>query len=294
MYSVQSRYTSRVRLIPLRMRRNVAAILQADLVSAARAPPLLCSSGDCGVSCLPSLSERMHAAQLTAQQRQSEIAAPAPMSSIDMRMQNAQGAADSLCAAARGPHPPSAPEHHHEPEGRRHVAQKPARLVDIDGLRSDLNQTCCEHKCLQSWDCADAMTFRMQISARNERERLEYLLHEILPHCAQLDSGRHIYKLQVHHSGQDRLYHVCRAAMLAILGISGGKLDHALRLQKLKLPVPEHGNTSKRESPAAVLCESWLAVYVKEFCDKVSEGKFELPGWLVFLCYRDSFSLGLH
>jgi hypothetical protein len=188
------------------------------------------------------------------------------------------------CAAARGPHPASSHDHdmEHEPHGHRRQASKLAELVDRGNIDNALTAGCeCKHNCLKSWGIDDVLPFRQQMSIRNEQERLAYLLHEILPHCKATISGRHSYVLVAPVNGKPQSFELCRSAFLIVLGVSSGKLDHALALQKLKLPVPEHGNTQRREQPMATLVESWWQEYRKDFCDKTGHDKFELPGFSV-------------
>lgn len=196
------------------------------------------------------------------------------------RLDDSVAEAEMNCSAARGPHPPAAPQHHHDPEGHRHTPLKPAVLLDQTALLTELQRPCCAHKCLKSWTVSDALQFRSEMAKRNELERLEFLLQDILPNCVERTSGRHLYRLQHAHDGKPVEFVVCRCALLVILGVSAGKLGHALHLRQLKVHTVVHGNTARRESAFALMCESWLAAYVTEFCDKVSDKVFELPGEL--------------
>lgn len=161
----------------------------------------------------------------------------------------------------------------HWTEGHRHIPVKPAELVNEANIADCLSINCCQKRCLGSWPVADALVFRREIARRNEAERLSYLLI-ILSMSPKSTSGYHAYQLQtVAHT-----YSVCRRALLAILGISSGKLDHAVHLEKMGMhSVSPPGNIERRDDKLAAQCESWWKQYSAEFCDRISAKKVLTP-----------------
>lgn len=243
----------------------------------ALADSLLAAATEAGTSCTAEISHSSALSGGSATPLSRLTVASLPP--VPTRIAAADTELKAACGAARGPHPDTA-HHRHEPEGHRHAAVKPAQLVDKGALELELRQFCCQHGCLGNWKPEDASPFRSAIASRNEHERLDYIRMEILPHCELKESGRHSYRLQIESEHTKESFGICRHALLVILGISGGKLDHAIHLERLHLSAPDHANKLGRDSTFAVWCESWLARYIEDCCDKVSETKTVLPGKL--------------
>lgn len=224
----------------------------------------LCSS----FHALPSPAERFRQAWRTPESatvHASMLALPSP--------QERWAEQQTLARKAHGPHPPEEASHAPCNEGHRHVPVKPVELVNEDNIAESLSSPCCQKRCLTSWLVEDVLVFRRQIAKRNEAERLSYLL-TILSLSPKSASGYHAYQLQT----AACTYSVCRKALLAVLGISSGKLDHALHLEKLGLhSPPPHGNVERRDDELATQCESWWRQYSADLCDQISAKKVLTP-----------------
>lgn len=189
-----------------------------------------------------------------------------------------------LAEQQRGPHASEAKRVNFT-EGHRHAPVKPAELVNVDSVTGALSTICCQQRCLAAWLVEDALVFRREIAKRNEAERLSYLLY-ILTLSPKSALGYHSYKLQT----AQRTFSVCRRALLAILGVSSGKLDHASHLEKLGLhSAPPHGNVDRREDKLSALCESWWRLYIAEYCDQISAKKVLTPSSETF---HDEYVVG--
>ena len=172
--------------------------------------------------------------------------------------------------------PASSLSNHRPAPLKQHALLDPLAIAEV------ALEGCCDHGCLRTMSLANIEAARSEyaaLGAENDRSVWALSRAAVFADRAQrraADSKSELHSLRgVYCVGE---LSVCERAFLRCYGLSRGKWERCLHLQRQgAVKPPLHGNTGGREAPLQEAVAGWIAEYERSACDRISDTVSLLP-----------------